>query len=420
MKICVWGEELAGWIAAAQLATYGNDIIKAGSALTPTESAIRIEPELVSRLEKGIESGLIRSSEEEDPFSADIHWLAIGPGELEAATEIVSRLAAVHDGPILVINQSNLGTGASDQLQARLDLDRKQHVVYLPDMLQGGQAMRQFAHPEVLLVGCENESAGTMFTALMRPFTREGTELRLMSRREAEFTKFAITGMLALRLGYINELAMLADHVGVDIETVRDGMSTDQRVGPHYLSPGCGFGGHHFTQYIEGLAGLLSKTRGSTLLETVLEQNEQHKELPFRKLWQHYGCELRGRRIAIWGLAFKPGVATVESAPSLRIVDALLAQGAIIQLHDPEALEDFRFHYGDNEQLVYCSTPYEAVENADALLLLTAWPDYWSPNYTELHRLMHEPVIVDGRNVYDPQLLRDLGFSYYGVGRSNH
>ncbi|GGC07032.1 UDP-glucose 6-dehydrogenase [Marinobacterium zhoushanense] len=420
MKICVWGDELAGWIAAAQLAAYGNDIIKAGSALAPAESAIRIEPGLMNQLEQGIIGGQIRSSEEEDPFSAEIHWLAIGPGELEAASEIVAHLAAVHQDSLLVVNQSNLGTGASDQLQARLDQSKNQHVVYLPDMLQGGQAMRQFAHPEVLLVGCENDSAGTMFTALMRPFTREGTELRLMSRREAEFTKFAITGMLALRLGYINELAMLADHVGVDIETVRDGMSTDQRVGPYYLSPGCGFGGQHFTQYIEGLAGLLSKTRGSTLLETVLKQNEQHKELPFRKLWQHYHCDLHDRRIAVWGLAFKPGVATVESAPSLRVVDALLAQGATIQLHDPEALEDFRFHYGEHPQLVYCAHPYEAVNDADALLLLTAWPEYWSPNYTELHRLMREPVIVDGRNVYDPQLLHDLGFTYYGVGRASH
>jgi len=420
MKICVWGDELAGWVATAHLAGYGNEVIKAGSALVPAESAIRIEPGLMERIEQGIAAGRIRSSEEEDPFSAEIHWLAIGPGELEAASEIVAHLSAVHQGALLVVNQSNLGTGASDELQARLEQSRNQHVVYLPDMLQGGQAMRQFAQPEVLLVGCESESAGTMLTALMRPFTREGTEVRLMSRREAEFTKFAITGMLALRLGYINELAMLADHVGVDIETVRDGMSTDQRVGPHYLSPGCGFGGHHFTQYIEGLAGLLSKTRGSTLLETVLKQNEQHKELPFRKLWQHYRCNLQGRRIAIWGLAFKPGVATVESAPSLRVVDALLAQGAIIQLHDPEALEDFRFHYGEQQQLVYCDKPYDAVDGVDALLLLTAWPEYWSPNYTELRRLMRDPVIVDGRNVYDPHLLHDLGFTYYGVGRAGH
>lgn len=420
MKISIWGEELAGWIACAQLATFGNHIIKAGSALTPMQSGVRAEPGLLECLQQAIDDGRMVDDSQLDPYSADIHWLAVGPGEQEQAFEIVSRLA--HQGPdrVLVISQSNLGTGASDDLQARLDSARGQQLVYLPDMLQGGRAMEQFAHPEVLLLGCEDESARIAASALLRPFTREGTEIRLMSRREAEFTKFAITGMLALRLGYINELAQLADRVGVDIETVRDGMSTDPRVGPHYLAPGCGFGGHHFTQYIEGLAGLLTRSGGSSLLETVLEQNEHHKELPFRKLWQHYHCELRGKRIALWGLAFKPGVATVESAPSLRVVDALLAQGAQVQLHDPEAQQEFRALYGEQPQLTYCSSPYAAVENADALLLLTAWPEYWSPDYTELHRLMREPVIIDGRNLYDPQLLRDLGFTHYGVGRHHH
>lgn len=420
MKISIWGEELAGWTACAQLAAFGNHIIKAGSSLTPLQSSIRTEPGLLDALQQAIDSGRMVDSNQQDPYSADIHWLAMEPGELEQASEIVARIAASGRPQVLVVNQSNLGTGASDALQARLDSDLEQQLVYLPDMLQGGQAMQQFAHPAAVLLGCENEQARTRITALLRPFTREGTEIRLMTRREAEFTKFAITGMLALRLGYINELAMLADHVGVDIETVRDGMSTDQRVGPHYLAPGCGFGGHHFTQYIEGLAGLLTQSGGSRLLETVLEQNEHHKELPFRKLWQHYHCELRGKRIAVWGLAFKPGVATIESAPSLRVVDALLAQGAIVQLHDPEARQEFHALYGDQAQLLYCDSPYAAVQDADALLLLTAWPDYWSPDYSELHQRMREPVIIDGRNVYDPQLLQDLGFTYYGVGRSRH
>ena len=420
MKISIWGEELAGWVACAQLAAFGNHIIKAGSSLTPLQSSVRTEPGLLDALQQAIDSGHMLGAEQEDPYSADIHWLAMGPGELDAASQLVSRIAASDRAPVLVVSQSNLGTGASDALQARLDAERGQHLVYLPDMLQGGQAMQQFAHPHVLLLGCEHEAARVRVTALLRPFTREGTEIRLMTRREAEFTKFAITGMLALRLGYINELAQLADHVGVDIETVRDGMSTDQRVGPHYLAPGCGFGGHHFTQYIEGLAGLLTQTGGSRLLETVLEQNEHHKELPFRKLWQHYHCELKDKRIAIWGLAFKPGVATIESAPSLRVVDALLAQGARVQLHDPEAQQEFRALYGEQPQLSYCDSPYDAVVDADALLLLTAWPLYWSPDYSELHRRMREPVIIDGRNLFDPQLLRDLGFTYYGVGRSSH
>lgn len=417
MKITIWGDELAGWVASAQLAAFGNDIIKAGSGMLPAQSSIRVEPDLLPQLQSARAAGRLTSANERDPYESEVHWLAMGPGEYDRTVELLTQLKARHQSRLLVINQSNFGTGASDRLQALLDPEREQYVICLPDMLQEGSAMQQFAHPQVWLIGCEDESAITKMTALLRPFTRDNVEIRLMSRREAEFTKFAITGMLALRLGYINELAMLADHIGVDIEVVRDGMSSDRRVGPHYLSPGCGFGGQHFTQYIEGLAGLLSQARGSTLLETVLAENERHKELPFRKLWQHYRCNLRGRRIAVWGLAFKPGVATIDNAPSLRTVNALLAQGAIVQLHDPEALEEFRTQYGEHPQLRYCDDPYSAAEGADALIVLTAWSQYWSPDYSELHQRLHEPVIIDGRNVYEPQLLRDLGFTYYGVGR---
>ncbi len=417
MKITIWGDELAGWVASAQLAAFGNDIIKAGSGMLPAQSSIRVEPDLLPQLQSARSAGRLISADERDPFEAEIHWLALAPGEFEEASAILAQLRARHQGPLLVINQSNFGTGASDLLQARLDTTLQQHVICLPDMLQEGSAIQQFAHPQVWLLGCEDEPARQKLSALLRPFSRDIVEIRLMTRREAEFTKFAITGMLALRLGYINELAMLADHIGVDIEVVRDGMGSDRRVGSHYLAPGCGFGGEHFTQYIEGLAGLLSEARGSTLLETVLTENERHKELPFRKLWRHYRCNVQGRRIAVWGLAFKPGVATIDNAPSLRTVNALLAQGAIVQLHDPEAIEEFRTQFGEHPQLVYCDDQYAAIEGADALILLTAWPQYWSPDYNLLHQRMHEPVIIDGRNVFEPQLLRDLGFVYYGVGR---
>ncbi|MFC6669073.1 UDP binding domain-containing protein [Marinobacterium aestuariivivens] len=238
-----------------------------------------------------------------------------------------------------------------------------------------------------------------------------------MTRREAEFTKFAISGMLALRLGYINELANLADLLGVDIEVVRQGMGTDERIGTHYLAPGCGFGGQHFTQYIEGLAELLSEKRRSSLLETVLIENQRQMELPFRKLWQHYQCDIRGKTVALWGLAFKPGVASIDNAPSLRIIDALLAQGARVRLHDPEALVEIRKHYGAHPQLTCCDDNYEAAEGADALLLVTEWPEYWSPDFGRLAQSMHARVIVDGRNVYDPGLVREYGFAYYGIGR---
>ena len=420
MKITVWGDTLAAWVAAIQFATFGNDVIKAGSDRTPGQSSIRSEPTLMQELENVRRSGQLRYADAVNPYNADIHWLVVAPDQREAAFEIINKVVENQDSELLLVNQSNFGTGTSDHFQLLLNSEAGQFVIYYPDALQEGSAMQQFLMTNVMLLGCEDEPARLRFNALMRPFTRSLDQLRLMTRREAEFSKFAITGMLALRLGYINELATLADQVGVDIEVVRDGMSTDPRIGGHYLEPGCGFGGQTFTQYIEGLAGLLSQAKGSMLLETVLEENERHKETPFRKLWQHYQCDLKDRKIAIWGLAFKPGVASVDNAPSLRVIDALIAQGAQLRVHDPEALEEIRDIYGDHPQIHYCRSAYQAAEGTDALLVLTAWSEYWSPDYSELHDLMKEPLIIDGRNMFEPQLMHDLGFTYYGIGRTSH
>jgi len=341
----------------------------------------------------------------------------MAPDLLDQALELVRRVAQTGAKPCLVVNQSNFGIGASDRLQAELDLEAGQAVVCLPDTLQEGNALDKFGQPDALIVGCEDEPARRWLLSLLRPFSGSVRQLQLMSRREAEFTKFAITGMLALRLGYINELANLADQLGVDIEVVRQGMGMDERIGTYYLSPGCGFGGQHFTQYIEGLAELLSEKRRSSLLETVLAENLRQMELPFRKLWQHYESDLRGKTIALWGLAFKPGVSSIDNAPALRTIDALLAQGVNVRLHDPEALAEVEKLYGSHPQVVYCRDGYEAAEGADALLLLTEWPEYWSPDFGRLAQRMASPVIVDGRNVYDPGQVRERGFAYYGIGR---
>ncbi|GGO79498.1 UDP-glucose 6-dehydrogenase [Marinobacterium nitratireducens] len=428
MKISVWGDELAAWVVAAQLSAFGNEVqlcagevwgrSEADNCIYPSHKSISAEPGLMALLEEGYSSGRLSAVGAEEALGAPVHWLAMAPDHADQALELVKRVAGAGARPCLVVNQSNFGIGASDRLQACLDQSGGQAVVCLPDTLQEGRALAQFGEPDALLVGCEDEGARRWLMGLLRPFTGAVRQLQLMSRREAEFTKFAVTGMLALRLGYINELANLADLLGVDIEVVRQGMATDERIGSHYLAPGCGFGGQHFTQYIEGLAELLSEKRRSSLLETVLAENLRQMELPFRKLWQHYDCELKGKTVAVWGLAFKPGVASIDNAPALRSVDALLAQGARVRLHDPEALPEVEKRYGSNESVSYCRDAYDAVESADALLLLTEWPEYWSPDFERLAQRMKASVIVDGRNVYDPGLVREFGFTYYGIGRA--
>lgn len=415
MLIAIWGDELGAWVAAVELARTGNHVLL--QRAEPGESSHRAEPGLMAGLEAGMASGQIRLCSYQEALQAPWHWMACHPSDCQQAESLCQDLSRQGPDGLVLINQSNFGIGASDRLHALLDQSRGQAVVCLPDTLQQGQALQQFAAPETLLAGCEDDNTRLRLQALMRPFSSRLQQIQWMTRREAEFSKFAISGMLALRLGYINELANLADRLEVDIEVVRQGMASDKRIGRHYLSPGCGFGGHHFTQYIEGLADILAETRHSTLLNTVLNENERQKELPFRKLWQHYQCDLRDRHIAIWGCAFKPGVASVDNAPSLRVIQALLAQSAQVHVHDPEALNALQDRLGDPPGLTLHQDPYVASEQADGLLLLTEWPLYSSPDYDRLLSGMRTPLIVDGRNLFEPDYLRQLGFIYYGVGR---
>ena len=416
MKISVWGHELSAWIARAQLAAYGNDIYHAVADNEPIESHLRSEPGLLTSIQAAEFSQRLII----DPHKAlesDVHWIAMESSDFEEAKTLTERLAE-SDQPLLVINQSNFGVGASDELQSMLDESKGQYVIYFPDVLQAGQAMQQFANPQALLIGSEHEAATELMLSLLRPFHLGQRAIQRMTRREAEFVKYAITGILALRLGYINEMAGLCDQLGIDIDAIRRGMTTDVRIGSHYLQPGSGFGGQQFTQYLEGLSTLLSEQKGSVFVDTLLQQNEVNKEWPFRTLWQHYQCDLSEKTFAIWGVAFKPGVADVETSPALRVIDALLAQGAKLQIHDPEALQTLAARYPGNKQIQLMTHNYDACQGANGLLVLTAWPEYASPDFNRIASLLENPLIIDGRNLYDPNRVQSAGITYYCMGRS--
>ncbi|PIE25441.1 MAG: 4-coumarate--CoA ligase [Neptuniibacter caesariensis] len=423
MKITIWGNELLAWTAAAALAESGNHVLLVTyEHELPHEAEIEFkvsnEPGLENLIVEGKNNGRIKiGTDQEGILHGSIHVLALNPDQYETAELLVCRLKQQHPANLLIINQTNFGVGSSDKLQNQLDTDENQVVNYIPDMLAEGSALQNFKYPTTLIVGCTNDWAMLNIKALMRPFNQAIKQWMIMSPREAEFTKFASTGMLALRLGYINELANLADQLQVDIEVIREAMGTDPRIGSHYLHPGCGFGGLHFQQYIEALSDLMSETRNSKLLDTVLIENEKQKEQPFRKLWRYYDCNLKGKTVTLWGLSFKPGTASIDNAPSLKVINTLLAQGCTIQLHDPEAMTNIREHFGEQRNLRYCANSYTALKGSDGLLLLTDWPEYWSPDYNEMLNQMKNPLIIDGRNIFDKEMLQSLGFTYFGVGR---
>ncbi len=423
MNVKVYGADLSAWVAAACLARSGNQVIIEGpddQRDKPLEeiSAIRDEPGLLDQIADQIAKGQLLRSNHNDPHShADIHWLALQPNEQSKAESLVQKLAREIPQNLLIINQCNFGVGYTDQLQSTLDLEKDQAVVYIPDNLQEGKALQGFSQPKRIILGTESQWALTMTRSLIRPYLQNIEHLQVMTAREAEFTKFAVTGMLAIRLGYINELANLADEMNVDIDVIRDGMGADPRIGRHYLSPGCGFGGQNFSNYIARFSDLFETQRKNSLLKTVISENEIQKELLFRKLWKHYQCNLNGKTVTLWGASFKPGTASIDNAPSLKLIEALLAQNVTVKVHDPEALENIREYFGDISLLQLCHDPYSAATHSDALMLVTEWPEYWSPDYNKLASLMNTPLILDGRNIFDREALELYGFTCKGIGR---
>lgn len=433
MDLDVHGETLCALVSASALASSGHAVrllvqsaeqARALSGREGTSLASFGEPGLKDLFAEQLASGRLQVEPAGEPGRpADAVFVALSPADYDRAGEITANQAANQPGDFVLINQSTFPVGSTERLQAIINRARKPGAapaiaVSLPDLLQEGAALQGFLRPGHWLLGCDNEQAEQLVREILRPFNRRRDALLVMQPREAEFTKFAVTGMLATRLSYMNELANLADTLNVDIEKVRRGLGADSRIGEAYLYPGCGFGGQNFSRDVMRLADSLEQSGvGSELLDQVLAINERQKEVLFRKLWQHYNANLQGRVVGIWGVAFKPGVEVIDNAPSLKLIEALWAQGASVRVHDPKAMPALRDWAGERAELICCDEPYAVADGADALCLVTEWKPYWSPDFRRLREKMRQPVILDGRNIYDPDYVRENNFCYYGVGR---
>ncbi|RYZ96057.1 MAG: UDP-glucose/GDP-mannose dehydrogenase family protein, partial [Moraxellaceae bacterium] len=356
-------------------------------------------------------------SDLEQPLSEESEaiFLAFAPRDFALAEQIVKAIAQ-QDYALVVINQSTFAVGSSPYLASLLNA--AQSLVYVPDFTQEGMAIDSIARPNKIILGCDDARAEATVREIFRPFNRLKDQFLKMSLREAEFTKLAVSGMLATRISFMNDLSNVADALGVDIEQVRVGIGSDKRIGEAYLYPGCGFGGQSFSEDVMSLAQTVSGVGiKSKLLQQVLQINEDQKEVLFRKLWRYYDCNLQGKVVGIWGAAYKPNTNKIDNAPTLKILEALWAQGVTVKLHDPRALQKISQHYGSHPQLILCDSQYEAAEQVDALMLVTEWKQYWSPNFKRLKLAMKHPLILDGRNIYNSDYLKNLGFEYVGIGR---
>lgn len=430
MRVIVQGSELAAATAAAALASVGHRVTWLTHPQDPwpqleREEWLTSEPELLHQLHDAQRSGALQVPAADSSLKTligndpiDVLWLALAPDQRELATSSVDCLASAQTTPVVVVNNSTFPVGDTEQLEALLG-HAGQVAVALPDMLEEGRAWQAFTRPSRWLLGCEDEQAASQVRELLRAFNRRSDVFQRMPRRAAELTKLSINGMLATRISYMNEVAGLADSLGVDVEHVRQGMGADPRIGYQYLYPGCGFGGPNFSRDLMRLADAQSASgRKSALLEQVLDINEHKKETLFRKLWAHFHGQLEGRTVAIWGAAFKPGTARIDHAPVLTLLQSLWAQGVTVRLHDPAALPALRAEVGDHPLLRLChDDPYAACEGADALMLVTEWKCYWNPDWRRLNDALNERLILDGRNIYDPAYVAARGLVYRGIGR---
>lgn len=430
MYLEVYGDTLCALVSAAALASTGHQVtlhVPAGpeaDMLNNDQCPFR-EPGLASMIDEQKHAGrlIIAPLNALPAASCEVLWLALSPDALEFAERLVCGLPASSGLEFLVVNQSTFPVGSTEALQQLL-LSRSgadaahDAVVSVPDLLTEGAALQGFTRATHWLVGADQAWASRLVGELLRPFNRRRDAIMHMRPREAEFTKLAINGMLATRLSYMNDMANLADNLDVDIERVRQGMGADVRIGESYLYPGCGFGGQSFSRDVMSLASTLQYSGlQAQLLEEVLQINERQKESLFRKLWQYYDNQLAGRKVALWGAAFKPESARIDNAPSLKLIEALWAQGVEVHVHDPRALPALADWAGERDDLVLHDDPYAAVAGADALMLVTEWKSYWSPDFVRLHAEMAVPLLLDGRNVWDPAFVKDRGFTYYGIGR---
>lgn len=350
------------------------------------------------------------------PHDLETCLLCYRPTEKENALLFLDALKTIPTPHLtMMINGSTFGLHGTAQLQAK---SPQYEWSYLPDTIQEGNALKSFLEAKQIMVGLQSEASRTWMDEFLRPFFPLAHQKLFMPILDAELAKLSISGMLATRISYMNDVAHVAETLGVDILNIKQGMAADTRIGASYLSPGVGFGGENFSHDILMLSSEVSKSGAkSRLLEQVWEINEDQKEILFRKLWDYYNTNLQGKTIAIWGASFKENSGNTHNSPIHKMLSALWAQGATVKLHDPEALPEILECYGNREDLILTDDPYLATEHADALCVMTAWRCYYSPNYQRLLQTMNHPLILDGRNIYHPDHMKHLGFIYQGVGR---
>ena len=342
-----------------------------------------------------------------------------GDANLDHVRATAKSIAKAMDGFRIIVSKSTVPVGTADQI-TRWVTEETAHpfaVVSNPEFLKEGAAVEDFMKPDRVVLGGDNAEALEAVKEVYEPFVRTGNPILVMDSRSAEMSKYAANAMLATKISFINEISRLCETKGADVGEVRRAIALDRRIGPHFIFPGVGYGGSCFPKDIRAMISMGRDEPEMVLLKAVEQVNERQKRILIEKVRRHFGADLAGLTFAIWGLAFKPRTDDMRDAPSITVIESLLNAGAKVQAFDPEATDEAKKIFGD--RIHYTSRNYEALAGAAALLVLTEWNEFRRPDFLRIRQLLTNPVIFDGRNLYDPGDIRKLGFHYYSIGRND-
>lgn len=439
MKVTVVGTGYVGLVSGACLADVGNDVL----CLDVDPEKIRIledggipihEPGLLEVVRRNVAAGRLSFTTDIELAARHgiIQFIAVGtPPDEDGSADLQYVLAAARnigkymDGYRVVVDKSTVPVGTGDKVRAALAAELAARgsdlffsVVSNPEFLKEGAAVDDFMRPDRIIVGAEDERAIELMRQLYGPFQRNHEKLLVMDVKSAEMTKYAANAMLATRISFMNELANLAETLGADIELVRQGIGSDPRIGWHFLYAGCGYGGSCFPKDVKALVRT-GREHGHDLLllNAVEEANEAQKLRLVAKITARFGEDLSGLCFAVWGLAFKPNTDDMREAPSRVVLAELFRRGARVRAYDPVAMAEARRIFGDEPRLTYAERPMEALDGADALVIVTEWKEFRSPDFERMRAALTHPLVFDGRNMYDPAVMRTLGIEYHGIGR---
>ncbi|OZG72100.1 UDP-glucose 6-dehydrogenase [Hahella sp. CCB-MM4] len=438
MKITIFGTGYVGLVTGACLADVGHHVLCVDVDEAKIENLKNgiipiYEPGLEPIVKHNFEAGRLQftTDAEEAVAFGQLQFIAVGtPPDEDGSADLKYVLAVAKSvGKYMtdykvVVDKSTVPVGTGDKVKnailaeiASRDADIPFDVVSNPEFLKEGDAIVDFMKPDRIVVGVESAKAVAVMREVYEPFNRNHDRMVVMDIRSAELTKYAANAMLATKISFMNEIANLAERLGADVEQVRKGIGSDPRIGYHFIYPGCGYGGSCFPKDVKALVQTSAEIDyDAVLLRSVEAVNERQKQSLFEKIKQHYG-DLQGKTVALWGLSFKPNTDDMREASSRVLIEALWEAGASVQAFDPEAMKETQRIYGSRDNLTLCGTKEQALKGADCLVICTEWKEFRSPDFDEVMAVLNEPVIFDGRNLYDPERMASKGFQYYGIGR---